>query len=98
MIFYQLTDRTFSRIWRRNKDYTEKQLNLLAKRHGCVLEKFKGGLRVNKGGKVAANFRAVQGEAQADRLREANPKIALYAALRRPARDRIIVHNVRSAT
>ena len=92
MTFYRLIDRTFSRRWRRNKDYTEKQLNLRAKHNGCTLEKFRGGIRVKKGDKYVANFREVVVNEDIPE----NKQVSLYAALRNPARGRVIVHTARS--
>jgi hypothetical protein len=93
MTFYRLTNRTFSRRWRRNKDYTEKQLNLLAKHSRSILEKFRGGLRVKKGDKCVATFEEV--EHNVDIPEDRQP--SLYASLRNPARGRVVLHTVRSA-
>jgi hypothetical protein len=38
---YRLTDRFFSRLWRRTKRYSEKELRWLARKHGLTL-KLKG--------------------------------------------------------
>ena len=78
VIFYRRTDRTFSRRWRRNKDYTEKQLRWLARRRNCVLDKFKGGLRIKKGAQTIASFEIVP-----ELETRENKQSSLYAALRR---------------
>lgn len=97
MTFYRLTDRAFSRIWRRNKDYTEKQLMLLARHSGSTLDKTKAGIQVKRRGKLVANFAAVN---VAEDLGVASPmegRKRLYAALRNPHRNRTVMHSVRSA-
>ena len=93
MILYRLADRRFSRVWRRNKKYTEKQLLLLAKHNACALEKFKGGIKIKKGDKVVADFDEV---AQIEELHE-NERSSVYAALRNPSRNRLVIHTVRAA-
>jgi hypothetical protein len=98
MIFYRLTDRFFSRHWRRTKNYTEKQLMLVARHQGCLLEKFDGGIRVKKAGKVVANFEVIvqpEKPLQTDTVYE--DKLALYSALRNPNRNRIVIHGPRIA-
>jgi len=93
MMLYRLTDRTFSRRWRRNKDYTEQQLKMLARHRGCVLEKFHGGIRVKKGGKCVASFKETVRQEEIPENRPAS----VYAALRNPAQGRVTFHAAKIA-
>ena len=46
----------FSREWRRNKKYSDKELRGLCRRRGCELQERRGVLLVMKGGKLIAQF------------------------------------------
>ena len=85
-IVYKLADRGFSRYWRRNKAYTEKTLRHLARRYHCTLEITPAGLRVLKGAKTVAQFKAEI----SDEIHEENEKSNVYAALRLPGGVRIV--------
>jgi len=74
MAVYRLTDRIFSRQWRRNKDYAEREIRRLARRRGLLMNIRKQTVQVldPKTHKVVANFQEVPvGEAPAvsERLR-----------------------------
>jgi hypothetical protein len=93
MTVYKLTDRGYSRIWRRNKFYTEKQILLVARHQGCQVEKLKLGIRVKRGDKVVADFKEViQTEGHVEN--QHNEKLRLYAALHDRASLRIIPSSV----
>lgn len=58
MADYRLTDRTFSRVWRRNKTYSEREIRWLARRRGLEFIENKDSIQVRdlKTKKVVANF------------------------------------------
>jgi len=57
---YRLTDRKFSRLWRRSKDYSDHELRWLARRRGLKTAVHKGTLQVlDLKGKVVATFQQV---------------------------------------
>lgn len=60
MADYRLTDRTFSRLWRRNKTYSEREIRWLARRRGLLFTERDGTIQVSdKSKKVVANFKLV---------------------------------------
>lgn len=58
MADYRLTDRAFSREWRRNKTYSEREIRWLAKRRGLEFVENRDTIQVRdlKTKKVVANF------------------------------------------
>jgi len=81
MADYRLTDRKFSRQWRRSKVYTEREIRRLAKKRGLEFFVRKGSIHVTdpKTKQTVANFQAVAavGEAAPD-----NERTRTLAALR----------------
>lgn len=76
---YRLTDRTFSRLWRRSKDYSERELRWLARKRGLKTAVHKGTLQVlDLKDKVVANFQQVN-----EPVAESAPdeRLKAYAAL-----------------
>lgn len=62
VILYQLTDRKFSRLWRRGHKYTLNDLKLLARRRGCTLKLQPQNIVISKADKVVANFERLLSE------------------------------------
>lgn len=58
MADYRLTDRKFSRLWRRNKSYSEHELRYLAQKRRLTLRQHNKTLQIldPKTNKVVANF------------------------------------------
>jgi len=61
MAVYRLTDRKFSRLWRRSKDYSDHEIRYLVKKRGLALTDHKSMLTVTdpKTRKVVATFQEV---------------------------------------
>jgi len=61
MADYRLTDRKFSRVWRRNKNYSEREIRRLARKRGLEFTAHKQAIHVldPKTKKAVANFQAV---------------------------------------
>jgi hypothetical protein len=61
MADYRLTDRKFSRLWRRSKDYSDHEIRWLARRRGLTMSVHKQTLQVihPKTKKVIANFKEI---------------------------------------
>lgn len=61
MADYRLTDRKFSRLWRRSKDYSSHELRWLARRRGLEISVHKQTLQIiqPKTKKVIANFKEI---------------------------------------
>lgn len=80
MIEYQLTDRKFSREWRRSKRYSRNELRWLARKRGLELRERGGVAQVIEPGtrRVVANFAQVK---QAAPVPESRPDLKLFAAL-----------------
>lgn len=80
MAVYRLTDRAFSRQWRRSKDYSDHELRWLARRRGLTISVHKGTLQVlDRKGKAVATFQAVDEPGSAEEVSE---KVSLYARLK----------------
>jgi len=79
---YRLTDREFSRAWRRNKIYSEKDLRWLAKRRGLSVVIDGPALQVVDArlNKIVANFAAIPDTLEHDR--HDAQRIQAYAALK----------------
>ena len=57
MAVYRLTNRRFSREWRRSKDYSDHEIRWLAKRRGLNFREHSAALTVtDQAGVVVANF------------------------------------------
>jgi len=56
MAVYRLTDRRFSRLWRRSKDYSDHEIRWLAKRRGLDYRERGNTIQVMDHGTVVANF------------------------------------------
>ena len=80
MAEYRLTNRQFSRLWRRSKDYSDHEIRFLAKRRGLEIDDHKSVLTVidPKNKKVVATFKEVQ---QAAEPREASDRTRVLASL-----------------
>lgn len=61
MAVYRLTDRTFSRAWRRSKNYREHEIKWLARKRGLLVRSDKNVLTVYapKTGATVAHFQLV---------------------------------------
>jgi hypothetical protein len=80
MADYRLTNRTFSRLWRRSKNYREHEIRWLARRRGLEIVDRKGVIQVidPKTKKVVANFQVMR-----EPIEDAHDaKRELYAALK----------------
>lgn len=91
MAEYRLTNRQFSRLWRRSKKYREHEIRWLARKRGMEVTELRGGLQVvdPKTKKVVANFQKLA-EASDIPVRErasvfAALKVGLYLLLALPA-------------
>lgn len=79
MAVYRLTNRAFSREWRRSKNYREHEIRWLARKRGLETKEHKGALQViDAKGKVIANFQEVI-EREPPQVSE---RSRLFAALR----------------
>jgi len=80
MAVYRLTDRKFSRLWRRNKKYSDVEIRYLARKRGLESDARKGVITVTdpKNKKVVATFQQVA-EAGVAAVSE---RTSLFAALR----------------
>lgn len=76
----------FSREWRRNKRYSERELRMLCRRRKCSLEKKRDVLLVLRDGKVVAQFNPVAEPAKAvlgvDATAPVNEVLQSFAAIR----------------
>jgi hypothetical protein len=61
---YKMTDRLFSRLWRRNKRYSEHELRWLAGRRGLKLEQ-KGTLITLTGPRTSLHFSGAEDQSAA---------------------------------
>lgn len=77
MADYRLTNRTFSRIWRRSKNYRDHEIQWLARRRGLAVRERKGAIEVYdpKTNKAVANFQQVS-EAENSRISERTQTLA----------------------
>lgn len=80
MANYQLTDRKLSRLWRRGKDYSGREIRWLVRRRGLELVERGDTIQVvePKTKKVVANFRKIP-EADPGTM---NDKARTFAALK----------------
>ena len=72
MAVYRLTDRKFSRLWRRSKDYSDHEIRYLARKRGLKISAHKQVIQVldPKSQKVVANFKEVAPAMEADNRSE----------------------------
>jgi hypothetical protein len=72
MAVYRLTDRKFSRLWRRSKDYSDHEIRYLARKRGLEISAHKQVIQVldPKSKKVVANFQEVAQALEADNRSE----------------------------
>lgn len=80
MADYRLTNRTFSRLWRRSKNYRDHEIRWLARRRGMEVVDHKGAIQVidPKTKKVVANFQKVPEQGDMP-IRE---RASIFAALK----------------
>lgn len=91
MADYRLTNRTFSRVWRRSKNYRDHEIRWLARKRGLAVRDRSGAIEVYdpKTNKTVANFQQVP-DAAASRPSERSQalaalKVGLYLLLAFPA-------------
>lgn len=61
MAVYRLINRSFSRAWRRSKDYSDHEIRWLAKRRGLLFRERAGVVEVkDRAGKLVAKFQEVK--------------------------------------
>lgn len=77
MVEYQLTDRKFSREWRRNKRYSRHELRWLARKKGLEFTERRGIGQMVKDGRVVANFAEVKAQVES----VPRPEAPFFAAL-----------------
>lgn len=82
MADYRLTNRTFSRVWRRSKNYRDHEIRWLARKRGLAVRERKQAIEVYdpKTNKTVANFQQVP-EAESQRISE---RTRTLAALKGP--------------
>lgn len=80
MAVYRLNNRSFSRVWRRNKDYSDHEIRWLAKKRGLEFRENKQTIElVNRNNQVVAVFQEVPAQMEAAPVSE---KTRLLAALK----------------
>jgi len=80
MAVYRLNNRSFSRVWRRNKDYSDHEIRWLAKKRGLEFRENKTTIElVNRNNQVVAAFQEVPAQMEAAPV---NEKTRLLAALK----------------
>lgn len=62
MADYRLTNRAFSRLWRRSKNYSDHEIRWLARKRGLEMRAHKEKIEVvdPKTGKIVANFQEIK--------------------------------------
>jgi hypothetical protein len=61
MALYRLANRQFSRVWRRSKDYSGREVRWLARKRGLNFQERAGIISVtDKAGKLVAKFQEVK--------------------------------------
>lgn len=79
---WRITDRVFSREWRRTKVYRKTEIERLARRNGWKLERLgQNKLRVSRG-RETFNFQRVDSPEGGGAAPAANERLQAYASLR----------------